>query len=273
MSTATSAPSGPTSGRAIAKTTAKRRHHRDLRQQVIGEVVADQPVGDLDQPPGQRRQLVVAELPFAAVDQRLDQVERQIGVEQRRQHGPDRGMQAPGWRRRPAPARRRSGSSKARLRAAGIRVPMRLKFLRITGDFVVTIAGLRGCADPWRHEHWGQAARITCRRGTRRGRPGLTPMRRISAIFIAVCMVLIAGSIGAVLFLAFKLDARTLGDRGAGRAHRHGALQHRQQPAARPRRPRRPDRRSVARHRRPRPPGGGDRRAGSTPWKPASNAT
>ncbi|MBI2713430.1 MAG: EAL domain-containing protein [Rhizobiales bacterium] len=34
-------------------------------------------------------------------------------------------------------------------------------------------------------------------------------MRRISAIFIAVCMVLIAGSIGAVLYLAFKVDARS----------------------------------------------------------------
>ena len=34
-------------------------------------------------------------------------------------------------------------------------------------------------------------------------------MRRISAIFIAVCMVLIAGSLGAVLFLGLKLDART----------------------------------------------------------------
>jgi cyclic-di-GMP phosphodiesterase TipF (flagellum assembly factor) len=34
-------------------------------------------------------------------------------------------------------------------------------------------------------------------------------MRRISAIFIAVCMVLIAGSIGAVLYLGLKLDART----------------------------------------------------------------
>ena len=34
-------------------------------------------------------------------------------------------------------------------------------------------------------------------------------MRRLSAIFIAVCMVVIAGSLGAVLFLAFKLDART----------------------------------------------------------------
>lgn len=32
-------------------------------------------------------------------------------------------------------------------------------------------------------------------------------MRRISAIFIAVCMVLVAASIGAVLFVAFKLDA------------------------------------------------------------------
>jgi cyclic-di-GMP phosphodiesterase TipF (flagellum assembly factor) len=34
-------------------------------------------------------------------------------------------------------------------------------------------------------------------------------MRRISAIFIAVCMVLIAGSVGAVLFLGLNVDART----------------------------------------------------------------
>jgi cyclic-di-GMP phosphodiesterase TipF (flagellum assembly factor) len=34
-------------------------------------------------------------------------------------------------------------------------------------------------------------------------------MVRIGAIFVAVCMVLIAASIGAVLFLAFKLDLRT----------------------------------------------------------------
>src|SRR5665811_258177 len=41
-----------------------------------------------------KRQLVIAELPFAPVNQCLDQVERQIGVEQRRQRGPDRGMQS-----------------------------------------------------------------------------------------------------------------------------------------------------------------------------------
>jgi len=34
-------------------------------------------------------------------------------------------------------------------------------------------------------------------------------MRRLSAIFIAVCMVLIAASLGAVMFLAFKLDGRS----------------------------------------------------------------
>jgi cyclic-di-GMP phosphodiesterase TipF (flagellum assembly factor) len=34
-------------------------------------------------------------------------------------------------------------------------------------------------------------------------------MRRISAIFVAVCMVLIAVSLGAVLFLAFRLDLRS----------------------------------------------------------------
>jgi hypothetical protein len=80
MSTAASAPSGPTSGLAVA-------------QQVIGEIVAHQPVGDFDQPPGQRRQLVVAELPFAAVQQRFDQIERQVGVEQARQQRPHRGVQ------------------------------------------------------------------------------------------------------------------------------------------------------------------------------------
>ena len=36
-------------------------------------------------------------------------------------------------------------------------------------------------------------------------------MHRISAIFIAVCMVLIAGSIGAVLYLGLKLDGLTSG--------------------------------------------------------------
>ena len=38
---------------------------------------------------------------------------------------------------------------------------------------------------------------------------GIGFMRRISAIFIAVCMVLIAGSIGAVLYLGFKVDEST----------------------------------------------------------------
>src|SRR5262245_66439225 len=34
-------------------------------------------------------------------------------------------------------------------------------------------------------------------------------MRRISAIFISACVVLIAASIGAVLYLAFNVDAST----------------------------------------------------------------
>src|SRR5476651_2070747 len=34
-------------------------------------------------------------------------------------------------------------------------------------------------------------------------------MRRISAIFIAVCMVLIAGSLGAALYLGLKIDGLT----------------------------------------------------------------
>ncbi len=67
--------------------------HHGLRQRVIGGIGSEQPVHDLDQPPRQRRQLVVAELPFAAVGQGLDEIERQIGVKQRRQRGPDRKMQ------------------------------------------------------------------------------------------------------------------------------------------------------------------------------------
>jgi hypothetical protein len=60
---------------------AERRHHRDLGHQIEGRVGSEQPIDPLDQPPGQGRQLVVAELPFAAVGQRLDQVERKVGVE------------------------------------------------------------------------------------------------------------------------------------------------------------------------------------------------
>ena len=37
----------------------------------------------------------------------------------------------------------------------------------------------------------------------------MNSMRRISAIFIVVCMMLIAASIGAVLYLGFKIDAGT----------------------------------------------------------------
>ena len=50
-------------------------------------------------------------------------------------------------------------------------------------------------------------------------------MRRIGAIFIAICMVLIAASLGAVLFLGLKVDAPLVRDRGARGARRHGALQ------------------------------------------------
>ncbi len=54
----------------------KGQRHRDLRQRVVGGIDADRAVDDLDQPPRQRRQLVIAELPLAAIGQRLDQVER-----------------------------------------------------------------------------------------------------------------------------------------------------------------------------------------------------
>ncbi len=64
-----------------------------MRQQVIGKVVTDDAIRYFDQPPGQRRQLVITELPLPAISQRLDQIERQIGVKQRRKGGPNRRMQ------------------------------------------------------------------------------------------------------------------------------------------------------------------------------------
>ena len=67
--------------------------HRDLRQRVIRGVRAEQPIHDLDQPPRQRRQLVVADLPFAAIGERLDEIERQVGIEECGQRGPDDEMQ------------------------------------------------------------------------------------------------------------------------------------------------------------------------------------
>ncbi len=81
-------------------------------------------------------------------------------------------------------------------------------------------------------------------------------MLRIGAIFIAVCMVLIAASVGAVLFLGFKLDLRTRGAHRAWRAGGDGALQYVNSRLTDRRTARRPDRRSVARHRRPVAPDG-----------------
>ena len=63
--------------------------HGDLAERIDGGIGAEQLVGGLDQPPRQRRQLVVAELPFAAVNQRLDHVDRQVEVEERGQRRPD----------------------------------------------------------------------------------------------------------------------------------------------------------------------------------------
>ena len=82
---------------------------------------------------------------------------------------------------------------------------------------------------------------------------------RLTAIFIAVCIVLIAASLGAVVYLVLRaVDGRNPRSSALAALDRARDLQHRLHPPARPRRCRRPDRRSVARHRRPRPPGGRD---------------
>ena len=91
--TATSAPTGPTSCRAMSQISAKAATMRRLRQRVKEQIGPEQPVGRLQHPPWQRRQLVVAQLPFAAVKQAFDHIERQIEEKHRRQHGPDHGME------------------------------------------------------------------------------------------------------------------------------------------------------------------------------------
>ena len=80
-------------------------------------------------------------------------------------------------------------------------------------------------------------------------------MIRISTIFIAICMVLVAASLGLVLHCGGRLQRHRIRDRGAHRADLPDPLQRRVDAAARPLRRRRPDRRSFARHRRPCPPG------------------
>src|SRR5262249_39355855 len=59
------------------------------------------------------------------------------------------------------------------------------------------------CATIRPHGEWGCGHRAAIR-GAMRGRnPPRTDMGRLSAIFIAFCMVLIAGSVGVVTFLSF----------------------------------------------------------------------
>ena len=79
----------------------KRRRDHNLRQQVISKIVTDQAMGDFHEPPGQRWQLVVAELPFLSVGQCFDQIEGQICIEQGRESRPHQGVNAQNSGQRP----------------------------------------------------------------------------------------------------------------------------------------------------------------------------
>src|SRR6266516_2216247 len=68
------------------------RNHGKLGERVIRGFVADEPIDDLNEPPRQRWQLVVAELPFAPIGERLDEIERQVGIKEGRQRGPNKKM-------------------------------------------------------------------------------------------------------------------------------------------------------------------------------------
>src|SRR5216683_1115915 len=68
-------------------------NHRNLSEQIVEQVGSEQAVADLDQPPWQRRQLVIADLPFASVGQGLDQIERQVEKKRCRERSPYRDVQ------------------------------------------------------------------------------------------------------------------------------------------------------------------------------------
>src|SRR5438270_4455307 len=68
-------------------------YDRDLRERVIGRIVSNGSVGYLDKPPRQWRQLVITELPFPAIGERFDEIDRQIVIKERGQNGPNHKMQ------------------------------------------------------------------------------------------------------------------------------------------------------------------------------------
>ena len=87
-------------------------------------------------------------------------------------------------------------------------------------------------------------------------RAGKASMLRLGAIFVVLCMVLIAASHRRGALPAGRPERLGIDDRRGRGADRARDLQCRHLPLARPLRRRRPDRRPVPRHRRPRPPGG-----------------
>src|SRR5499427_7296375 len=220
--------------------------HRDLGNQVVDRVDPDQPIRDLDQPPGKRRQLVVAELPFPAIGQRLDQVERQVGVKRAWQRGPQHGMQQrKGRKARARPVLQAVEQARDHRQAGRAGMPGRLA--RVVAVILRPIirrhdacfglhrhvkvwgaqgqaSGVRGGAGrrdargelrmgvtalasrPIERKHAAVAGRIAAGRGVPDTRHGELLMGRLSAIFVTICMILIAGAIGAVLYLQFGLS-------------------------------------------------------------------
>src|SRR5262249_47043950 len=74
------------------KNRGKGREYGELSSEIIGNVGANGAIKDLDSPPGEGWELVVAELPFAAVGECFDEIERKVRVERRRQDRPKREM-------------------------------------------------------------------------------------------------------------------------------------------------------------------------------------
>ncbi len=234
--------------------------------------MTDGQVCGLHQPPGQARwQLVVAELPFAAKISAQIRSSGRLGVEQRRQRGPDRGMQAQ-EAAKARPGRAAMRARRGRLRDAGIGSSSKTAQVPANnGRIAVIIAGVRGCADPWRDGHWRTAARVHAAGGSRRlgGLPGL------GSPHASYQRHLHRGLHGAHrrlarrrAYLGVKLDAPTSAIVALAALTGMALFNTLAEPPGGNRRDRLRDRRPFARHRRPRPSGGRNLPPGRRRGKP-----
>ena len=209
ISTATSAPTGPTSGRAMSPDQREGGDDGRLRQRVKEQIGPEQPVGRLHHPPRQRRQLVVAELPFAAVEQASI---RSSGRLRKNTAGSAVQTTACSARNaRKAPAGCCWMASVILVMTAGIDGGSARPEIKSRPPGFAQIAAWPQPASSGRRARYlaprPSLMDIERDRANHCCRGGEASMLRLGAIFVVLCMVLIAACTGAALYLLAGLNA------------------------------------------------------------------